>query len=223
MINGGSESRMQGTVRQSLRHKESETTDKGFERAREILDAARGIFAEGGYGALSMRGVAARLGITLGTVQHYYKTKDALVEAMLMHTFDNYQTAIDGIVGAMPEASREEQFLGAMDFFIEDVKSSATQGIFFELSALAGRDAFAAEVMEKMFARARRAIRRLIRDLAPEIDDAELTLRAALIVSQLMGLTFFVGANRGRPAELAGLEAATRRTMLDIATRPAPG
>lgn len=54
MINGGSESRMQGTVRQSLRHKESETTDKGFERAREILDAARGIFAEGGYGALSI-------------------------------------------------------------------------------------------------------------------------------------------------------------------------
>lgn len=219
-MDGGSESVMQGTVRQSLRHKESETTGKGFERAREILDAARAIFAEGGYAALSMRGVAGRLGVTLGTVQHYYKTKDALVEAMLMHAFDNYQTAIDGIVHGMPEASKTEQFLRTMDFFIEDVKASSTQGIFFELSALAGRDPFAAEVMEKMFARARRAIRRLIRDVAPDLDEAELTLRAALIVSQLMGLTFFIGGNRPAPAELAGFEAATRRTMLDIATRP---
>ncbi len=219
-MDGGSESAMQGTVRQSLRHKESETTGKGFERAREILDTARVIFAEEGYAALSMRGVAARLGVTLGMVQHYYRTKNALVEAMLMHAFDNYQTVIDRIVADMPEASRGEQFLRTMDFFIEDVKASSTQGIFFEMSALAGRDPFAAAVMEKMFARARRAIRRLIRPLAPEIDETELTLRAALIVSQLMGLTFSVGSSRPPSAELPGLEAATLRTMLDIATRP---
>lgn len=219
-MNGEGESAMQGSVRQSLRHKSSETTGKGFERAREILETARTIFAEEGYADLSMRGVAARLGVTLGTVQHYYRTKNALVEAMLMHTFDNYQAAIDRIVADIPEATRGEQLLRTMAFFIDDVKATSTQGIFFELSALAGRDPVAADIMERMFARARRAIRRLVRPLVPEADEAEVTLRAALIVSQLMGLTFLIGSKRPLAEGLAGIEEAALRTMLDIATRP---
>jgi len=219
-MQGTGNSPMRGTVKQSLRHKESETTGKGFERAGEILDAARTIFAEEGYAVLSMRGVAARLGVTLGTVQHYYRTKNALVEAMLMHTFDKYQSAIDAIVADMPETTRGEQLVRTMAFFIDDVKASSTQGIFFELSALAAHDPVAADIMERMFSRARRAIRRLVRPLAPDADEAEVTLRAALIVSQLMGLTFLIGSKRPLAEGLAGIEDVTLRTMLDIATRP---
>src|SRR5687768_2819799 len=111
------------SLQRSVQIKKSRTTDKGFDRALEILNAARDIFAREGYANLSMRAVAARLGITLGAVQHYYKTKDALLEAMLLHTSDNYHSAIDRIVASMPKASRIGRFKAVTRFFIEDVKT----------------------------------------------------------------------------------------------------
>ena len=82
----------------------------GMPRARAILAAAREIFARHGYSGLSMRGVAARLGVTLGTVQHYYKTKDELLEAVLLQMLHEYQVDVDRIAAQMREATREDRF-----------------------------------------------------------------------------------------------------------------
>lgn len=47
----------------------------------EIVDAALDALAGGGHPALTMRGVARSLGVSLATVQHHYPTKDALWRA----------------------------------------------------------------------------------------------------------------------------------------------
>jgi AcrR family transcriptional regulator len=50
-----------------------------------IVDAALDALADGGYPALTMRGVARTLGVSLATVQHHYPTKDALWRAAVDH------------------------------------------------------------------------------------------------------------------------------------------
>ncbi len=49
----------------------------------DIVTAAVDALAKGGYRALSMRGVARTLGVSLSSVQHHYPTKDILWRAAI--------------------------------------------------------------------------------------------------------------------------------------------
>lgn len=51
----------------------------------DIVDAALDALADGGFRALTMRGVARTLGVSLATLQHHYPTKDALWRAAVDH------------------------------------------------------------------------------------------------------------------------------------------
>lgn len=53
-----------------------------------IVDAALDALADGGYRALTMRGVARALGVSLATLQHHFPTKDALWRAAIDHLTD---------------------------------------------------------------------------------------------------------------------------------------
>src|SRR6266571_8576198 len=153
----------------ALKNKPSGTTEKGLGRAHEILRAARELLAAEGYAGLSMRRVAAGVGMSLSNLQHYYPGKDALLEALLLYTMDLFQQQIDGISAAMNKASRIDQFLSTADMFLEELTDPVTHAIFFELWALASRNEFASRLMDKMLARERKAIYLLIRGLNPAI------------------------------------------------------
>ena len=58
-----------------------------------ILEAARDLLAEGGIDALSMRAVAARVGVSATAIYNYFENKQALVESVIsigFERFDNY-------------------------------------------------------------------------------------------------------------------------------------
>lgn len=211
---------MTPVLKSSLKRKTSSTTEKGYERARDILQAAREIFAAEGYGGLSMRRVAARAGISLSNVQHYYRSKDALVEAVLLDTLNQFQEKIDRITASMADASRVDQFLSAVDMFLEELGAPLMRGMFFEFWALATRNTFASTLMERMQARERKAIFNLIRGMSSAISDQEYMVRAALIVAQIEGLMLFRVRNRPKRPELEGLEQAAREAVLRLATQP---
>lgn len=211
---------MTPVLKSSLKRKTSSTTEKGYERARDILQAAREIFAAEGYGGLSMRRVAAQAGISLSNVQHYYHSKDALVEAVLLDTLNQFQEKIDSITASMANASRIDQFLSAVDMFLEELGAPLMRGMFFEFWALATRNTFASTLMERMQARERKAIFNLIRGMSGAISDQEYMVRAALIVAQIEGLMLFRVRNRPKRPELEGLEQAAREAVLRLATQP---
>jgi AcrR family transcriptional regulator len=208
------------SLRRKLRQKGSETTTKGLERASEILVAARELFARDGYAKLSMRGVAARVGVTLGSVQHYYQTKEALFEAMLEHTLEDLQAAADGIAATHAGSSPADQFRAAMRYFVGELHDDVVMATFAELKARAMRDPFAASVMEKIFVSARKSVGRRIRELVPGVTAKEQQVRSALIIAQLMGLTYLdSGGARRRRADLAWIDDASIELMLQIARR----
>ncbi len=211
---------MSSALNTSLKRKTSNTTEKGYERALDILQAAREIFATDGYGGLSMRRVALRVGMSLSNVQHYYNSKETLVEALMFDTMNQFQDKIDSIAASMAGQSRVEQFLATADMFLEELGNPVTRAMFFEFWALATRNTFASALMEKMQARERKAIFNLIQGLSPAISDKEYVVRAALIVAQIEGLMLFRVRNRPKRPELEGLEAGARAAVLRLATQP---
>ena len=204
----------------ALKDKPSGTTEKGLGRAHEILRVARELLAAEGYAGLSMRRVAAQVGMSLSNLQHYYPGKDALLEALLLYTMDLFQRQIDAISAAMNKASRIDQFLSTADMFLEELTDPATHAIFFELWALASRNAFASRLMDQMLARERKAIYLLIRGLNPDIPDAEYMQRAILMVAQIEGLMLFRLNKDARRAEFLAVRASVRKALLALATAP---
>ncbi len=204
----------------SLNNKPSATTEKGLGRALDILHAARLLLASDGYAGLSMRRVAAAVGISLSNVQHYYQSKDALLEALLLYTMDLFQKKVDGISAAMPSAARIDRFLSTCDMFLDELTDPVTHAIFFEIWALASRNAFASQLMDTMLTRERKAIFKLIRGLNPAIGDHEYMQRAVLMVAQMEGLMLFRLNKAERHAEFMSVRAALRKALTALATVP---
>ncbi len=203
----------------SLQHKASNTTEKGLGRAHEILQAARSILAEEGYAGMSMRAVASKVGISLSNVQHYYQSKDALLEASLRYTLEVFQAKMDGIRDEMQDKPRLEQFLSMADMFLDEITDPLNHAIFFEIWALATHNAFASELMAMMMGRERKTIYLLIRGLNPAISDEEYMQRAILIVAQVEGLMLF-RLNRTRNKEYQAMRSALRKAITNLATVP---
>ena len=204
----------------ALKNKPSTTTEKGLGRALDILHAARTLLAAEGYAGLSMRRVALATGMSLSNVQHYYQSKDALLEALLLYTMELFQQKIDSISAAMTSASRIDKFLSTCDMFLEEITDPVTHAIFFELWALASRNAFASRLMDKMLARERKAIFNLIRGLNPAIGDEETMQRAILMVAQIEGLMLFRLNKAARRDEFFAVRASMRKALLALATMP---
>lgn len=209
---------MPTTFKTSLNKKSSVTTEKGEERAQQILQAARLIFAAEGYAGLSMRRLAAELGMSLSNVQHYYQSKDMLIEAVLVYIMNSFQSKIDIIANAMDNSSRIQRLNSTIDMFLEELNDPVTHGVFFEIWALAGRNAFASALMDKMLARERKSIFKLIQGMSAEISDQQAMQRAVLIVAQVEGLMLFRLHKNTKKDEVVALHAALRQAVLNLAT-----
>lgn len=211
---------MPSSLASSLKKKPSSTTEKGFGRALDILHVARDILAREGYAGLSMRAVAAQGGMSLSNVQHYYNSKDDLLEALLLYTMELFQHKIDSISASMTGASRIRRFLSTCDMFLDELCDPVTHAIFFELWALASRNAFASRLMDKMLARERKAMFYLIRGLNPAISDDDYMQRAMMMVAQIEGLMLFRLNKDERGEEFVAARAALRKILTDLATVP---
>jgi AcrR family transcriptional regulator len=211
---------MQTSLDSTLKNKVSGTTEKGLGRAQDILQAARALLATEGYAGLSMRRVAQAAGMGLSNVQHYYGSKDQLLEALLLTTMDGFQARMDGIAAAMSERSQVERFLSTLDMFLEEITDPVTHALFFEIWALASRNPFASKLMDTMLARERKTVFKLIRGLNPAISDDETMQRAILMVAQVEGLMLFRLDKRRRRAEFDAVRVSVRKALLALATMP---
>jgi AcrR family transcriptional regulator len=211
---------MDMTLDGALKNKASSTTEKGLGRAQDILEAARSLLAAEGYAGLSMRRVAQAAGMSLSNVQHYYGSKDLLLEALLLTTMDAFQARMDDIAAAMSERSQLERFLSTVDMFLDELTDPVTHALFFELWALASRNPFASSLMDKMLGRERKTVYKLIRGLNPNLSDEETMQRAILVVAQVEGLMLFRLDRRRRRAQFDAVKASLRKALFALATMP---
>lgn len=69
-------------------------TEKQAQRRRRVLQAALELAAEGGYDGVQMREVADRADVALGTVYHYFASKDHLLAASMTEWLSALEASI---------------------------------------------------------------------------------------------------------------------------------
>ncbi len=74
---------------------------------RAILEAARDLLAEGGIDALSMRAVAARVGVSAPAIYNYFESKQALVRRVIEQGFARFDRYLRDAVVDHPRGSVE--------------------------------------------------------------------------------------------------------------------
>ena len=74
---------------------------------RAILDAARDLLAEGGIDALSMRAMAARVGLSATAIYHWFDNKEALVDRVVADGFRRSESYLWRAIEDLPAGSRE--------------------------------------------------------------------------------------------------------------------
>src|ERR1043165_9431557 len=76
-------------------------------RPPEILDAALAVFAQKGFAATRLDDVAARAGITKGTIYLYFDSKQALFEALARQSIGAQIDMITARLAQFPGSSAE--------------------------------------------------------------------------------------------------------------------
>jgi AcrR family transcriptional regulator len=78
-----------------------------------VLEAARGAFAEQGT-EVSLREVARRAGVGIGTLYRHFPTREALVEAALRQGFDNLRARAEELLTAPSPEQALISWMGAL-------------------------------------------------------------------------------------------------------------
>jgi AcrR family transcriptional regulator len=72
-----------------------------------ILEAARNLLAEGGIDALSMRAVAAQVGLSATAIYHWFQGKEDLVDRVVLHGFQRSEGYMWKAIEDLPVGSMD--------------------------------------------------------------------------------------------------------------------
>lgn len=133
-----------------------------------ILDHAREIFNEKGYGQLTMRGVASACGIALGTIYNYFPNKGSLVVELMADYWKTFQSDLEVILarpGSFPE--KLHGVYNSLESFIGKFKSEWLKPELYQ----------AEEVMGSSRGRKIQALENLVVRLSQWLNDEGIHLR----------------------------------------------
>ena len=141
----------------------SHRPDVSEERKNQILEAAIAVFARLGFHQSRMDDIAGQAGLSKGALYLYYKSKDAIIAALLKYFFTQEFNRLRELVASEREVPVAEQLLiltrqlaSAMQWM------SRLMPIAFEFYALAGRDKDIRQFLQDYFKAYRGELARLI-------------------------------------------------------------
>jgi AcrR family transcriptional regulator len=115
------------------------------ERRRQIVEAALAVFSEKGFNAANVSDVAARAGVSQGTIYWYFESKEELLTQALRSFFDEFGQGTIGAVAQCPTAADKLRALGrAMVDFAAEAEGLFT--LFLEYWASSPRRAEASQL-----------------------------------------------------------------------------
>ena len=148
------------------------------ERRRQILEAAKYVFAVAGYHGASIHAIIDRANIARGTFYLYFESKSAVFSSILDEAMENlrrhmHRIDVENPNAAPPQVQLRAQIVGALQYVVQDRPLA-----MLLLSAGHTPDAEAAERLDQFFAEVRDLLRRafesgqeikLLRKLQPEL------------------------------------------------------
>lgn len=71
---------------------------KPEDRRQEIVETARELFQKKGYESTTMRDIMDALGIAKGTIYHYFKSKEELLDAVVENAVEEYIASMEKVL-----------------------------------------------------------------------------------------------------------------------------
>ena len=167
-----------------------------------ILRAAIRLFIRAGGTGFTTRGVAKEAGLSLGAVQHFFRTRDQLVEAMLEQFLSEYRQTYDRLAAELPFTG-EARLDGALDYLVADAWRPDARRFFFNLYALSCHSPFVARLFNQVYAHHRRRIAGFIGAARPNLSEQQCYDFALEVAALLEGLMIYTapGARSVRSRE----------------------
>jgi TetR/AcrR family transcriptional repressor of nem operon len=98
-----------------------------METRQRLLDTGRRIVVARGYAAVGINEVLAEAGVPKGSFYHYFDSKGAFGEAMMVSYFEDYFSVMDGIVADAGRSSAEH-LMAYWRFFYDTQAADGCQG-----------------------------------------------------------------------------------------------
>lgn len=137
--------------------------DVSEERKNQILEAALAVFARLGFHESRMDDIASQAGLSKAALYLYYKSKDAIIAALLKHFFTQEFKRVQGLVEANREETVSEQLLLLTRQLAEALQwMTHVMPIAFEFYAIAGRNKEVRQFLKAYFQDYRALLARLI-------------------------------------------------------------
>lgn len=137
--------------------------DVSEERKNQILEAAIAVFARLGFQQTRMEDIAGQAGLSKGALYLYYKSKDAIIGALLKYFFNQELKHLqDFVVTERPEPVTEQIMLLTRKMVEAMEWMGRLMPIAFEFYALAGRDKDVRQFLNEYYLTYRGDLARLI-------------------------------------------------------------
>ena len=182
-----------------------------------ILAAALTEFTEQGYDGATMRGIAARAGVDLALLYHYFGSKDRLFVAALQLP-DNPAQAVSAMLAGGIDGLGERLLRYVLGIWEQGQRGIAGAIVGAMRSAASHEEA--GRILREFFTK------EVLERLVVSIDMPQPRLRAALMASQLLGLAWVRRVIRLEPiasADIDTLVACYAPTLQRYLTAPLPG
>lgn len=147
-----------------------------------ILDAAAHILRDGGAGALSTNRIAARAGVSIGSLYQYFPNKQAIARALIERHVKRIEDARPGVLDD-PDASADVVMRAAVDWHFDMHRMDATLAAALRELAAA---VLPAEELERLAVLRRARVERTVTRLVGEAT-AERRERAVFLVDLCLG------------------------------------
>ena len=181
-------------------------------RLTQIILAAQQTFQEDGYAGFATRSVAGRVGITLGNLQYYFRTKEELLSAALQ-TYMRQTVSDYTAIANQPGISAARRSAALVERIFHDINETDLPKFLFEVWAFAHHEPYAAELVDEMYAEYRGIFAKLLSEIHPTLTDEQCLVRASILVAQTAGMMIFAYHGGDPDKDYAEFVRMTKRTV----------
>jgi AcrR family transcriptional regulator len=126
--------------------------DVSEERRNQILEAAMAVFARQGFDQARMDDIAQEVGLSKGALYLYFKSKDAIISAILQFFFSRAMKKLQGFLESEEPPSVREQLLRLNQYYIAEMKWMVSLlPLSFEFYAVAARQKAVRQFLKQYF------------------------------------------------------------------------
>ncbi len=122
------------------------------ERKNQILEAALAVFAQRGFDEARMDDIAQEAGLSKGALYLYYKSKDAIIAAILKLVFSRAMKKLQGFFDNESQKSSHELLIQLNSYYISEMKWMVSlMPISFQFYAIAARQKEVRQFLRQYF------------------------------------------------------------------------